>query len=372
MFKTMPKLKIGELTAQIPIIQGGMGVGVSLSNLASAVANEGGIGVIGAAGIGMEEPDFKIHYRNANQRALRREIRKAKEKTNGLLGVNILVALSDYYELVKVAVEEKIDFIFAGAGLPLKSISAIMGTGKKYRTKFVPIVSSGRSARVLFSYWEKHYNEVPDMVVVEGPKAGGHLGFSNEQIDDPRFKLENIFSDVRDVISKFAKKFSKNIPVIAAGGIYSGADILKFMNMGANGVQMATRFVATKECDASNEFKQSYVEAAEEDIVIIKSPVGLPGRAINNRFLEDVKKGIKKPFVCGYKCLKTCDYREAPYCINLALTNAKRGFLENGFAFAGANVYRINKITTVKELINSLAYEFSEAVKNSNRRFVTA
>ncbi len=374
MFNKMPELKIGEFTAKIPIVQGGMSVGISLSGLASAVANQGGIGVIGAAGIGMLEPDFNTNFKKANQRALRKEIRKARKMTKGLLGVNILVALTDFYELVRVAVEEKIDFIFAGAGLPLKNLEAITGiSSKKIRTKLIPIVSSGRTAKTLFTYWAKHYKEVPDAVVVEGPKAGGHLGFKKEQIDNPNFSLEKILPSVIDAIKPFETIFKKKISVIAAGGIYNGFDIFKFMRMGASGVQMATRFVATKECDASDNFKKAYLESKKEDIVIIDSPVGMPGRAIRNKFLLDVEAGMKKPFSCKFKCLKTCDYRKAPYCISLALTNAKIGNLPDGFAFAGANVYKIKKITTVKKLMNSLVKEYRKALRSSKKfKFVTA
>lgn len=366
MIKELPNLKIGELTAKVPIVQGGMSVGISLSGLASAVANEGGIGVIGAAAIGMLERDFYTHYEEANQRALKKEIRKARAKTDGIIGVNIMVALTDYYELIKTAVNEGIDIIFAGAGLPLKNLASIADSAKKIKTKFVPIVSSARSLKVLFGYWEKHYNELPDAVVVEGPMAGGHLGFKKEQINDPNFRLEKIFKEVLDAVNVFAERFKKHIPVIAAGGIYTGFDIYKFLNMGASGVQMATRFVATEECDASDKFKQAYINATKDDIMIIDSPVGLPGRAIRDSFLEEVKMGMKKPFTCTYKCLKTCDYKKAPYCIALALTNAKKGILQNGFAFAGANVYRVNKIVSVKALIESLVDEFYAAVNLAN------
>ncbi len=365
----LPELKIGDFTARLPIIQGGMSVGISLSNLASAVANEGGIGVIGAAGIGMLEPDFNTNYRGANQRALRKEIRKARSMTNGLIGVNILAALSDFYELVKVAVKEQIDFIFVGAGLPLKNLATIVGeSSDKIKTKLIPIVSSGRTTKVLFQYWAKHYGEVPDAVVVEGPKAGGHLGFKKEQIYDPNYKLENILPSVVESVKPFERLFKKKIPVIAAGGIYTGYDIFKFMKLGASGVQMATRFVATRECDASPKFKEMYVKSKKEDIVIIDSPVGMPGRAIKNEFLKEVEMGDKKPFTCRFKCLKTCDYRTTPYCIALALTNAKLGKMLSGFAFAGENAYRINKITTVKKLIRSLKKEYKRAVKYAAKK----
>ncbi|MCK4527100.1 nitronate monooxygenase, partial [candidate division WOR-3 bacterium] len=228
-------------------------------------------------------------------------------------------------------------------------------------TKFVPIVSSARAMKIIFKYWAKNYNHIPDAVVVEGPLAGGHLGFKKEQMNNPDNTLEKILSDVINAIKPFEQQFGKNIPIIAAGGIYTGEDIYKVMQLGAHGVQMATRFVATHECDASIEFKEAYIKCKKEDIITINSPVGMPGRAIRNQFLEDVSMGIRKPFECPWKCLKTCDFKKAPYCIALALYNAKKGNLEEGFAFAGANAYRVDKIISVKELIENLLKEYEEA-----------
>ena len=356
--RKVPRLKIGELEVKIPIVQGGMSVGISLSRLTSAVAKVGCIGVIGAAGIGMLEPDFSRNFKEANKRALIKEIRKTKEITNGIIGVNIMVALSDFDELLLVAIEEGADLVFLGAGLPLKVPMDIL---KKFSTKVVPIVSSARAANIIFRYWAKNYNQVPDSVVVEGPLAGGHLGFKKEQINDPNYTLEKILPEVISVMKTFEQQFNKSIPIIAAGGIYTGADIHKFIQLGAQGVQMATRFVATYECDADVKFKEAYVKCKKEDLIIIDSPVGLPGRAIRDIFLDEVSAGIKKPFKCPWKCLKGCDYRKSPYCIALALTNAKRGNLDNGFAFAGANAYRVDKIVSVKELIETLLTEFEKA-----------
>jgi NAD(P)H-dependent flavin oxidoreductase YrpB (nitropropane dioxygenase family) len=361
-FEKMPKLRIGALEAKLAIVQGGMGVGISLSGLASAVANEGGIGVISATGIGMLEPDFIKNFKEANKRALRKEIKKAREMTTGVIGVNIMVACSDYHDLVQVAVDEGADLVLLGAGLPLRNYkTSSPDRSRKATTKIVPIVSSARAAKIIFQYWGRNYNHVPDAVVVEGPLAGGHLGFKKEQIDDPDYTLEKILPEVISMIKPYEQRFSKSVPVIAAGGIYTGADIHKFIQLGAQGVQMATRFVTTHECDASIEFKEAYVKCKKEDLIIIDSPVGLPGRAIQNRFLEDVSSGIKKPFKCPWKCLKTCDFRNAPYCIALALTNAKKGILEKGFAFAGANAFMTDKISSVKELIETLLGEYERA-----------
>jgi NAD(P)H-dependent flavin oxidoreductase YrpB (nitropropane dioxygenase family) len=358
----MPKLRIGDLKIDIPIVQGGMGIGVSLSGLAAAVANEVGIGVISSAGIGMLEADFERNFKEANRKVLRREIKKAKAMTKGIIGVNIMVALSDYDELVRVAVAEGADLVFIGAGLPLK-VPEIWPSDEweKVTTKIVPIVSSFRAAKIIFQSWQKHYNCVPDAVVVEGPLAGGHLGFKKEQINDPDYALEKILPEVISIIKPFEQHFKKNIPVIAAGGVYTGADIYKYFKLGAQGVQMATRFVATYECDASAKFKDAYIRCSTEDLIIIDSPVGLPGRAIRNRFLEKVESGNKIPLKCPWRCLKTCDLRTSPYCIARALANAKNGYLEEGFAFAGANAYRIDEIISVKELFKTLVMEFEKA-----------
>ena len=257
---------------------------------------------------------------------------------------------------------KEIDIIFLGAGLPLKLPETITIDRLKHgTTKVAVIVSSGRAAQLIFQSWQKRFTHVPDLVVVEGPMAGGHLGFKKEQIFDPDYALEQLLPEVLSVIKRFERHSEKNIPVIAAGGIYTGADIFKFLKMGAQGVQMGTRFVATHECDASLEFKQAYINCKKDDLAIIQSPVGLPGRAIRNKFINEVSAGDRKPFRCPWKCLKTCDFREAPYCIAKALINAKKGNVEEGYTFAGANAYRIQEIISVKELFESLEEEYNEA-----------
>jgi nitronate monooxygenase len=360
---TMPSLRIGRLEAKLPIIQGGMGVGISLSGLASAVANMGAIGVIAATGIGMLEPDFVTNFHGANDRALRREMALAREKTDGIIGVNVMVALSDFNELVLGAVEEGADLIFMGAGLPLKELP--LDRIGKSNAEAVPIVSSARATRLIFQYWSHNYHHVPNAVVLEGPRAGGHLGFKKEQINDSNYNLEKLLAEVLAALEPFQDEYKKQIPVIAAGGIFTGADIHRFLQLGASGVQMATRFIATEECDASMEFKQSIINCREEDLIIIDSPVGLPGRAVRNKFLIDVAAGVRKPFKCPWKCLKSCDFHNVPYCIALALTNAKQGFLEDGFTFSGANGYRLEKITTVPELMEEIQNEYTEAVNKA-------
>ena len=357
-FDSLKNLKIGDLTIKLPIIQGGMGIGISLSGLASAVANEGGVGVIATPGIGMNEPDFYTNYLEANIRALQKEIRRARELSKGILGVNIMVALTNFADLVKTAIDEGIDIIFSGAGLPLNLPEFVNSTIK---TKLVPIVSSGRAAAIIAKKWSEKFSRIPDAVVVEGPMAGGHLGFKEQTIYDPEYSLEKLVPEVIQAVKPFEERYKKTVPVIAAGGIYTGEDIHTFLQLGASGVQMATRFVTTHECDASVKFKQAYVNARKEDIVIIKSPVGLPGRAIRNQFIDEVSHGKRKPFKCPYHCLKTCDFKNTPYCISLALINAKKGQLTHGFAFAGENAYKADKIISVKELIETLNQEYKDA-----------
>ncbi len=357
----MPKLNIGDLQLDIPIIQGGMSVGISLSGLAAAVANQGGVGVIGAAGIGFDEEDFDTNPYEANIRVLKQEIAKARSMSKGFIGVNIMKALSDFDSLFITSLKEKVDMIFVGAGMLLAMPKGIDANDvKKFRSKIIPIVSSSRAVKLIFDFWYKNYGRVPDAVVVEGPKAGGHLGFRAEDIDKEENNLEVLIKDIVETMNEYREKLKQHIPVIAAGGIFTGQDIKNIMALGADGVQMGTRFVATDECDASDEFKKTYLEAKKEDIKIIKSPVGMPGRAIINTFLSNIAKGIKYPVACKWKCLRSCKIKNSDYCIAKALLNAKQGLLENGFAFAGANAFRVNKIVKVKELIKELSNGFNK------------
>jgi NAD(P)H-dependent flavin oxidoreductase YrpB (nitropropane dioxygenase family) len=350
-------LSIGDLRISIPIIQGGMGVGVSLSGLASAVANEGGVGVISSAGLGLLYRDFSPNFLEASIYGLKEEIRLAREKSKGVIGVNIMVAMSNFVDMVKTSISEKVDIIFSGAGMPLELPSFLK---KDSITKLVPIVSSARAAKLICEKWQTHYDYLPDAIVVEGPKAGGHLGFKTEQIEDTNFSLEKLIPDVVEEVSHFEERYNQKIPVIAAGGIYTGEDIYDIMKLGASGVQMGTIFVTTDECDASAGFKQTYIDAKKEDIGIIKSPVGMPGRAIFNEFLEKVRQGKKHPIKCPFKCIKTCDITSSPYCIITALINAVKGNFNSGYAFAGSNAFKATSITSVKETFGKLISEFKE------------
>lgn len=365
---SFPSLKIGDLVAKLPIVQGGMGVGISLSGLASAVANQGGIGVIAGAMIGMREPDITKNPVEANVRALKTEISKARGLSpEGILGVNIMVALTTFKEMVKASIESRANIIFSGAGLPMDLPKIFLETceekKEEFKTKLVPIISSARAANIIARKWESKTGLLPDAFVVEGPKAGGHLGYKYEELNDPNHTLEHIVPEVVDAVKSLEDKSGKKIPVIAGGGIFTGEDIAKIMDLGASGVQMGTRFVATDECDADIKFKQAYVDAKEEDITIIKSPVGMPGRALFNGFIEAVREGKKRPVTCAFHCVSTCEQEKTPYCIAAALIAAMRGNLEKGFAFCGTNVSKIKSIISVKELMDTLQAEY-DAFRN--------
>jgi nitronate monooxygenase len=349
----IPSLQIGDITVRIPIIQGGMGVRVSLAGLASAVANEGGIGTIAAVGLGDIE-DSKLDFERVSREALVRELRKAKSLTDGPIAVNIMGVLSNAKDLIQSAIREGIRLIVSGASLPLK----LPEMDEDAKALLIPIISSGRAASLVLRAWDKRYQRTADAVIVEGPLAGGHLGFSAEQLQEPeKYALSILLPEVLDAVKPFEDKYGRKIPVIVAGGIFDGTDIARMLQAGAAGVQMATRFVCTVECDVAEEFKQAYLEAKEEDIVIIKSPVGLPGRAIRNQFLKNLEAGLKEKINCPYRCLSTCNVAEARYCIAQALVSAYLGDMNKGLVFCGQNAHRLHKIVTVKELIAELLAE---------------
>ncbi len=345
-------LVIGNLIAKVPVIQGGMGVGVSLSSLAGAVAAAGGIGVISTAQIGYREPDFDTDPIGSNLRAIGTEIQKARKiAKDGILGVNIMVATRKYEEYVKAAVAAGIDLIISGAGLPM-DLPKLAGAAK---TKLAPIVSSVKSVQTIMKYWWKKYNRLPDLVVIEGPLAGGHLGFHKDQLDD----IEGLHYDeeVKAIIEKVnetATEHETTIPVVMAGGIYTRDDMEHYLEMGASGVQMATRFVTTYECDADPAYKQSYIDAKKEDIVIVQSPVGMPGRAILNPFMRQAKEG-QIPHEKCHLCISTCNGAETPYCITDALINAVTGKVNDALLFCGANAYRATHLEHVGEILEEFS-----------------
>lgn len=370
-------LKIGNLVAKHPVIQGGMGVGVSLSSLAGAVAKAGGIGIISTAQIGFKDQDFGKNPMAANLRAIHSELKKARDKApQGILGFNIMVATKEYASYVKEAVKVGADVIISGAGLPIDMPKFVAeaenedgdSEKKERRTMIAPIVSSVKSALVICRMWDRKYHTAPDFVVVEGPCAGGHLGFSREQLtelgadtdhvaetfDEPAYDKE--IRGIIETVKSFAEKYKKHIPVITAGGIFDHKDVLHQFALGAEGVQAATRFVTTEECDADIAYKEAYINAKEEDIVIVKSPVGMPGRAIKNKFLERVAQGPVKVERC-FRCLEHCNPAESPYCITKALINAAEGKIDEALLFCGSNAYRCEKIETVPEVMAALCGE---------------
>lgn len=367
-------LVIGKLKAVRPVIQGGMGVGISLSSLAGAAAKAGGIGIISTAQIGFSRPDFKKNPMEANLKAIHTELEKARKiAPEGILGFNIMVATKEYAKYVKEAVKAGADVIISGAGLPIdmpKFVKEAEGQEdcSSRRTMIAPIVSSVKSAMVICRMWDRKYQTAPDFVVVEGPRAGGHLGFSREQLTEYGADTDHVAetydegkydSEIRgiiDLVKSFAEKYGKKIPVISAGGVFDHKDVLHHLALGADGVQVGTRFVTTEECDAPMAYKKAYLDAGQEDIVIVKSPVGMPGRAIKNKFLEQVSKGPLKVEWC-FQCLEHCNPAQVPYCITKALINAAEGRIDDALLFCGSNAYRCEKIETVEDVMKELCGE---------------
>ncbi len=343
----MNELRIGDLCARIPVIQGGMGVGVSLSGLAGAVAASGGVGLISTAQIGYRDPDFHKNPIECNLKAVGEEIRKARAAADGgIIGVNIMVVTRRYEDYVKAAVAAGVDLIISGAGLPM-NLPELAGDAR-----IAPIVSSRKALHVISKHWKKKYDRKPDLVVVEGPLAGGHLGFAREDIEAYTVTNEKNYDDEVRAVIELADELGA--PVVVAGGIYERRDLEHCLAMGAKGVQIATRFVTTRECDASDAYKQAYIDAKREDIVIVKSPVGMPGRAIHNAFLDKVSAGER--FMRGCRqCITTCRPDTAPYCITEALINAVEGNLDEGLIFCGSNAYRADRIETVADIMEEFA-----------------
>ncbi len=343
-------MKLGNKTLSIPLIQGGMGVGISLGNLAGNVAKCGAMGVISSVNAGFSEPDFNTATVDANLRALRREIKKAKDIAggNGLVGVNIMTAVTHYEETCRCAVEAGADAIISGAGLPKSLAEYVQGSD----TLFAPIVSSGRAAKLLLRHYEKRYNTRPDFIVIEGSRAGGHLGFSKEEL------LENTALSNEEILRE-TLEVTGDIPLFVGGGVFDGHDMAALCKAGASGVQIGTRFIATEECDAADGFKQAIINASEDDIMIITSPVGMPARALKSPLLERLSSGDKFTAISCNNCLSACPKGDkTPYCISRALVEAVQGNWEDGLFFTGANAGRINKILKVKDLIDEIMEDY--------------
>ena len=350
-----PPISLGDKQIKIPLIQGGMGVGISMGGLAGAVAKEGAAGIISNAQIGFQEADFEKNPFQANLRAMESEYQKARKTApDGVIGFNIMVALKHYEEYVRHAAAIGCDLIISGAGLPTELPHYVEGTD----TKIAPIVSTEKSARVILKYWDRKYNRVPDLLVIEGPKAGGHLGFTKEQLeifDDKAYNEE--VKSILKAVREYEEKYERKIPVVLAGGIDTKEKVEAAMALGVDGVQTASLFVTTEECDADIRYKEAYINAGEEDICIVTSPVGMPGRAILNPFMKRVMDGEKfTPKKC-FGCLHKCNPSEIPYCITERLVAAAKGDVEEALLFCGKEAYRQQKITTVREVIGSLMGE---------------
>lgn len=343
---------VGDKEVRIPLIQGGMGVGISLGGLAGAVAAQGGVGIISTAQIGFRESDFDQNPKAANLRAIEQEMKQARlGSPDGIIGYNIMAALRDYEDHVRAAVTAGADLIISGAGLPVD----LPGMTRGSRTNIAPIVSTEKSAKVILKFWERKYQQTADLVVIEGPEAGGHLGFSRETLE--QYTESSYMEEIKrilEVVRGYERKFGKKIPVVVAGGIYDREDVERVMGYGVDGVQVASRFVTTEECDADIRYKESYIHASKEDIAIVKSPVGMPGRAILNPFMKCVMLGEKVSHTTCHRCLAKCNPSEIPYCITDALIAAAEGRIEEALLFCGAKAYKAKRIETVEEVVESL------------------
>lgn len=359
----LPSLQIGHHLARYPIIQGGMGIRISGARLAAAVANAGGIGVISAVALGLNSPYFDIAQPNvrkrreeffeANRLALIDEIRQARTLSpTGILGINAMVAARDYETLVRTAAAEGINIIISGAGLPLQLPEY---TAEYPEVALVPIVSSTRAARVICRKWERQCGRLPDALVVENPNsAGGHLGAKSEELGDVELDAEHVIPELLTYLQQDVKSV---IPVIAAGGVWDRTDIDRMLALGASGVQIGTRFITTDECDADSRYKEFHLHARSQDVVIVPSPVGMPGRALHNAFVDQAIAGspdLEKR--CLLNCLHSCKCRDEQqyFCIVQALDKAARGDVEHGLVFSGSNAGRADRIVPVAELMAEL------------------
>lgn len=349
------QLKIGDFQIEVPVIQGGMGVGVSLGGLAGSVAREGAMGTISMVNIGYRETDFYKNRVEANLRAFKKELEKARTiaKGKGIIATNIMAALTDYKELVKGAVKEKVDAIVVGAGLPL-NLPELVGTKE---ILIAPIISSARGLSVIVRNWMRKYDRTPDFVVLEGKNAGGHLGFSKDEIENPNVELESLTRDVVKYLEDLKLTIGRRIPLFVGGSFFDGNDLKMVRSWGADGIQIGTRFIATEECDVSREFKEVVVNAKEGDITLLHSPVGMPARAINTPLIENIKKG-RIPSKRCINCLKPCDPKTTEFCISDALIASANGDIENGLFFSGSLAPRIKEITTVKKIFDEIKLQW--------------
>lgn len=348
----LPSLKIRNLETKYPVIQAGMGVRIGMAELSSAVVNCGGYGTIASVGIGdIERGKFRFVDECNENFAL--ELKKARELCGGKkpLGVNVMVALSNYEEIVRTAVAGGVDFIISGAGLPLP-LPEYVGDAD---VALIPVISSGRAFEVVVKTWLRKYNRKPDAVIVEGPKCGGHLGFTMDMIEHPETcSMEILLKEVQDVIVRYNLQ---GLPIIAAEEVACRADIERFLKMGYNGVQIGTYFITTEEAGIDARSKQFFIDAKSEDVVVIKSPVGLPVRVLKSPLVQRVLTGGREKFTCPYRCLRSCNPAKSLFCIAKALLATWRGDTENGLYMVGCNIESVKKIYPVKEFFDSLDQE---------------
>lgn len=350
-------MKLGNRELALPLIQGGMGVGVSMGGLAGAVAAQGAMGTLSTADAGWNEPDFAAHPQQANLRALRREVQRAKRLAAGagLVAVNAMVATRQYADSVRTALEAGADAIVSGAGLPLELPALAEG----FEALLAPIVSGPRAAQLICRTWAKRYGRVPDFVVLEGCQAGGHLGFEEADLLSGRCApLSRLIPEVLAALRPFEEKFGRAIPLFCAGGVATGAEMARCTRLGAAGAQLATRFIATEECDAGQGYKDVLLEARPEDLRIIHSPVGMPGRAVNSPLVQRLAAGMRQPPAHCSGCIKSCRPAETPFCITHALIEAVKGNWEEGLFFSGSRVDLVDRMRTVPDLIDELMKEW--------------
>lgn len=350
-------MKLGNRELALPLIQGGMGVGVSMGGLAGAVAAQGAMGTLSTADAGWNEPDFAAHPQQANLRALRREVQRAKRLAAGagLVAVNAMVATRQYADSVRTALEAGADAIVSGAGLPLELPALAEG----FEALLAPIVSGPRAAQLICRTWAKRYGRVPDFVVLEGCQAGGHLGFEEADLLSGRCApLSRLIPEVLAALRPFEEKFGRAIPMFCAGGVATGAEMARCTRLGAAGAQLATRFIATEECDAGQGYKDVLLAARPEDLRIIHSPVGMPGRAVNSPLVQRLAAGMRQPPAHCSGCIKSCRPAETPFCITHALIEAVKGNWEEGLFFSGSRVDLVDRMRTVPDLIDELMKEW--------------
>lgn len=356
-------LKIGKYTIEYPIVQGGMGLGISWDKLAGTVSLEGGLGVISSVGTGYYE-NTHFSKKNINTRPFETENFYSKTALTTIvenarkicgskpLAMNILYAINDYERVIKDSCEAGVNIIITGAGLPTNMPEF---TADYPDVALVPIVSSAKALKIICKRWTQRYNRLPDAIVVEGPLSGGHQGFTYEQCSQEEYQLENLIAPIKEEIKAWG-----DFPLIAAGGIWDRSDIDKMIALGADGVQMGTRFIGTHECDADKNFKEVLLKAQKEDIQLFKSPVGYPARGVRTNLIRMVEKREGPAIRCISNCVSPChrgqEAKAVGYCIADSLSDAYMGKLETGLFFTGANGFKLNEIISVKELIAKLVH----------------